>query len=146
MASLFEVVYEFFQNIVAFFSYIMSFFSYFQNTPSSISISSTRSDNDNVSSNAKPAIILYYIDGCKYSVDFLSIWESFTEKAAITFPRLSVSKINCSSNKQVEIQSIARYIKGYPTIKLYIPSKEEIEFNCERTEEALINFINLNII
>jgi thiol-disulfide isomerase/thioredoxin len=85
----------------------------------------------------KPSIILFYANWCGFCKEFMPEWNKFK------------TKINNKEYNIIEIESQnpfinkIKFFKGYPTI-YYINKSKVIEYNEDRNEDALINFINKN--
>lgn len=80
----------------------------------------------------KKQVILYYADWCGHCKQFKPEWEKFKKIAK----NVTTKEFTCDNNKNG-----CDKIKGYPTI-IILNNGKRIEYEGERTANALVNFIN----
>jgi len=83
-----------------------------------------------------PEITYYYMEQCGHCKRFTPAWDMFSKK-------YSNSNLKCNKIEAHEKDSSV-VIKGYPTVILSKPDGTKIEFNGERSENGLINFLKEN--
>lgn len=81
----------------------------------------------------KPTLSLYYTHKCPYCVQFLPVWEEFTNTENGKY-NINIKKTECSSTKAPD------YVRGFPTVVFEANGKAEI-FEDERTVQNLNKFI-----
>jgi thiol-disulfide isomerase/thioredoxin len=84
--------------------------------------------------NTNKKIVLYHADWCGHCKNFLPVWKQFVNQ----HPEINTEDIECSNNK-----TKCANIEGYPTVILF-NGDQQIQFNGERTIDALYNFVNNN--
>jgi thiol-disulfide isomerase/thioredoxin len=82
---------------------------------------------------------VYYTEWCGYSRDFLQQLESGLQKK-IENEGISVNLVDCDKNKEM-CQKLQ--IEGFPTVLLHKNDKI-IQYNGNRTDDDLINFVKSN--
>lgn len=80
-------------------------------------------------------LVFHKMDGCGHCVAFTPTWNKFVE--------LHDGKlIKCAMVDPTN--DLSADVEGFPTIRLYKSVNDYIEFNDERTLEALTNFVKQN--
>jgi len=87
----------------------------------------------------KSKFVLYYAPWCKYSRDFLPVWDIF-EKNMKGNSKISVHKVNCDESEECKNKNIP----GFPSCILHKDGKD-IQFKGDRTVKGLNDFIKHNI-
>jgi len=87
-----------------------------------------------------PMVVEFYAPWCSHCRDLKPIYESLADSYDHVSEKVIIARIDADKYKHlVKSQSI----KGYPTIKLYMPSsKEGIEYTDEKNLDDLISFID----
>lgn len=83
-------------------------------------------------------IVLYYSPNCGHCHKLMPTWDKFNDSMN-SDKSIVLSKINCASDKNK-----CTDVVGYPTIKFFKKDGGVIEFNGERTLNALEKFANIN--
>jgi len=93
--------------------------------------------------NTTPKISLFYTPSCPHCVEFIPVWDEFTEKMKpyVDSKKIIIEKTNCATDSQT---CLLNDISFYPTIKLFIGDEKKIIFNDERNIENLISFVKKN--
>jgi len=87
--------------------------------------------NESNTNNKK--LILYHANWCGHCKHFLPVWKQFVEK----HPEINTEDIECSNDSK------CANIEGFPTVILF-KGDQQIQYNGERTIDALYNFVNNN--
>ena len=83
---------------------------------------------------------LYYAEWCGHCHDFMPIWDKFVKRCRDNNTNINTVKIESN-----HLSSLGKNVGGYPTITfLNSNSKNEIDFDGERTVEGLEEFVNSN--
>lgn len=103
----------------------------FINNTTHIKIKPTQNQNQ---SQNKNKIVLYYTNWCGFCKQFTPIWTAFEQ---MNKDKLIIDKVDCS-NGDCDVA-------GFPTVKLYKPTGEVINFDGPRTVQGLDNFVTSNM-
>jgi hypothetical protein len=94
-------------------------------------------NNVNVSNNK---LVLYYAMWCGYSRQFLPIWEQVKSVISNTSDlNTTCEQYDCEAQKQS-----CQGINGFPSIILIKPDGTKIQYQNERSPEAILAFVNAN--
>lgn len=85
---------------------------------------------ENMKSTNDKTIALYYSSYCGHCINFLPTWTEFANK---NNSKIKIKTINCDKEQC--------NVPGYPTVILYKNDGSELQFNNERTVDALEKFI-----
>lgn len=90
-------------------------------------------------STQKDRLCLYYTNWCGYSKQFLPEWEKLKEKimSSDLKNKIKLEDYECDQNKQICEQA---NIKGFPSVVLYKTNGGKVNYNGERTVDALLQF------
>jgi len=88
-------------------------------------------------------IVLFYADWCKWSKNFLPIWDEFVMKKNKNENLKELKEISINNTEYPEYAKQYN-INGFPTVKLFKNNKA-VDFNDERTVEKLIKFCKKNM-
>lgn len=86
------------------------------------------------------SIILYYVNWCPHSRNFIKEWEKFELWGSNNLKNIKVEKIQCEDGN--EAVCMQKGIDGYPTVMLYLSDGSEIKYDGNRTVEDLIQFVS----
>lgn len=86
-------------------------------------------------------IVLYYTGWCKYSQEFLPIWDTFEKQVNATMNnKVTASKVDCEANKEQ-----CGGVVGFPSVVLHLFNNESMTYNGPRTVKGLTDFLKANI-
>jgi len=98
-----------------------------------------KDDNKNTknnTNNTNKKIILYHANWCGHCKNFLPTWQQFVKE----HPEINAEDIECSNE---ENKNKCANIEGFPTVILF-KDDQQIQYNGERTIDALYNFVQNN--
>lgn len=84
-------------------------------------------------------IVLYYADWCGHCVHMKPEWNKFKSSCP---KNVNIGEVEHSS---MSLLPTKPEIRGYPTIKMYDNNAEVAEFEDERTENKMIEFVNSHL-
>ena len=91
------------------------------------------------SSDEKTVVVLYYAPWCPHCKDIMPMWDNLKKKYA-SDGKVEVKKVDCEADPE---QASKNDVKAFPTIILF-KNGEKVQYEGDRNEEAVENFISTN--
>ena len=88
----------------------------------------------------KPAIILFYMNGCGHCIEFHPVWTLVAKELNKT-PNIELAEVEYSSMGLLP-ENIRTSIAGFPTIQVLREGKAIEEYIGDRSKASLADFIN----
>jgi thioredoxin domain-containing protein 5 len=89
----------------------------------------------------RPVMVKFFAPWCGHCKALAPTWTQFATKARLDKKPYAVAEVDCTAHQKL---CGANGVQGYPTVKIFNPSGEPVEYEGDRTLDDLINFADKN--